>query len=61
MKPFTTLAAVVLLIVAAAHVFRIYSGLSVVIGGYPIPMWVSWLGAAGAGVLGVMLLVERRR
>ncbi len=58
---FTRIAAVVLLIVAAAHVYRIFSGLSVVIGGCSIPMWVSWAGAAGATVLGVMLFVESRR
>jgi hypothetical protein len=61
MKPFTTIAAVVLMIVAAAHVYRLYAHLSVVIGAYPIPMWISWVGAAGAGILGVMLLVEKRR
>ena len=61
MKPFTTIAAVVLLIVAAAHLYRAALSLSVTLGAWPVPMWISWVGAAGAGVLGVMLLVEARR
>ena len=61
MKPFTTIAALVLLIVAAAHVYRLVVGLSVSIDGHILPMWISWVGAAFAALLGIMLIVEARR
>jgi len=60
-KPFTTLGAIVFLLVAAAHVYRIYAGLSVVVGGHDISMTVSWAGAVVAAVLGIMMLTEARR
>lgn len=60
-KPFTTLGAIVFLVVAAAHAYRIYSGMAVVVGGHEISMMASWAGAAVAAVLGLMLLVESRR
>jgi hypothetical protein len=58
---FTRIASIVFLIVAAAHAYRLYAHLSVVIGSYSVPMWFSWLGAAGAALLCVMLFVENRR
>jgi hypothetical protein len=61
MKPFTTIAALLLLAVAAAHAYRIYAGLSVVVGGHDVSMMASWVGAAIAALLGIMLLVESRR
>jgi hypothetical protein len=61
MKPFTTIAALVFVVVAAAHAYRIYAGLSVVVGGHDIPMWGSWVGAGVAALLGIMLLAESRR
>jgi len=61
MKPFTTLAAVVLLVVAAAHVYRLAVSLNVSIDGHILPMWISWVGAAFAALLAIMLIVEARR
>ena len=61
MKPFTLIAAVVFLAVAAAHAYRIYAGLAVTIGPHAIPMSASWAGAVIAALLGIMLLVESRR
>jgi len=60
-KPFTHIAALLLLVVAAAHVYRLYAGLAVVAGSHDIPLWVSWPGAAVAGLLAIMLFVEARR
>lgn len=61
MKPFTTIAALLLIVVAAAHAYRLYTGMAVVVNGHDIPMWASWAGAAVAGILGLMTLVESRR
>jgi hypothetical protein len=60
-KPFTTIAAIVFFVVAAVHLYRIFAGLSVAIGSLAVPMWGSWLGAAVAALLGIMLLSESRR
>jgi len=61
MKPFTLISALVFFAVAAAHAYRIYAGLSVVIGAHDIPMSASWVGAVVAALLGIMLLTESRR
>ena len=61
MKPFTTAAAVVLLIVAAAHVYRLAVHAGVTVGSYTVPMWISVVGALGAGLLSAMLFLEARR
>ena len=42
-------------IVAALHLLRVVTGISVVIGGWMLPMWVNWIGFVGAGVLCVWL------
>ena len=60
-KPFTLIAAVLFLIVAAVHLYRLYSGFEVVIDAYVVPHAASWLGAAIAGPIGVMLLGEARK
>jgi hypothetical protein len=60
-KPFTIIGAILFLLVAAAHVYRIYAGLTVTVGPHDIPMVASWIGAAVAALLGIMLLVESRR
>ncbi len=60
-KPFTTIGAIVFLVVAAAHGYRLYAGLPVVVGGHDIPMMASWIGGAVAALLGIMMLVEARR
>jgi hypothetical protein len=58
---FTVVSALLLLAVAAAHAYRLYSHISVVVGRHDIPLWVSWPGAIVAGFLAIMLLVESRR
>ncbi len=61
-KPFTIIAALLLLAIAAAHAYRLYAGgFAVVVASHSIPMWVSWPAAIIAALLGVMVLVESRR
>jgi hypothetical protein len=61
MKPFTTITAILLLIGAAAHAYRLYTGMAVTMNGETISMTISWVAAIGAAFLGIMLLVESRR
>jgi hypothetical protein len=60
-RPFTVIGAIVLLIVAAVHTWRVTEGLPVMVAGHDIPMQVSWAAAAISGFLGMMLIVELRR
>ncbi len=58
MKPFTTIAIVILALVAVLHVLRLILGWEAVINGMAVPMWVSVLGALVAGGLAVMVWRE---
>jgi uncharacterized protein YacL len=60
-KPFTTIAAVLFLIIAGVHVYRLATGFEVTIAGSPVSMVVSWIGVVVGLLLGVMLLSEARR
>ena len=60
-KPFTMVAALLLLVVAAAHAYRLIAGIPVIAGGHDVPLWVSWPGAIVAALLSVMVFVERRK
>ena len=60
-KPFATVGAIVFLVVAAAHAYRIYAGLSVTVGAHDIPIMASWAGLVAAALLGIGLLMESRR
>ena len=60
MKPFTKLAAVLLGIVALAHLYRVLRPFEVVVAGHAVPEWVSLVGLVVPGVLAVMLWRESR-
>jgi len=61
-KPFTVIAALVLLLAAAAHAYRLYSGAIVItVAGNVLPLWVSWPAAVIALFLGIMVLAEARK
>jgi len=60
MKPFTKLAAVLLGIVALAHLYRVLRPFEVVVAGQAVPEWVSLVGLVVPGVLAVMLWRESR-
>ncbi|MEK1888980.1 MAG: hypothetical protein AAAB35_15725 [Phyllobacterium sp.] len=50
-KTFSTLAAAIFGIVAALHLARILIGWSIVVDGWTVPMWVSWVGLIVASAL----------
>ena len=60
MKPFTALAAVLLGIIALAHLYRLIRPFEVTVAGNAIPQWVSIAGLVVAGGISVMLWREAR-
>jgi membrane protein implicated in regulation of membrane protease activity len=61
MKPFTTIAIVIIALVAVVHVLRLILGWEIIVSGAVIPMWVSVVGFLIAGGLAVMLWRESRK
>ena len=61
MKPFTTLAILLLAIIALVHVYRLVRPFEVVVSGTVIPQWVSIVGAIIGGGLALMLWRESKR
>ena len=59
-KPFTTIAALLLLVVALAQAARAYLGVEVLIDGYAVPVIASWVAAGVAGLISLMLFREAR-
>ena len=60
-KPFSHIVALLLLVFAAVHAYRLYAGLTVVVAGHAVPLWVSWPAAIVAAVLGIMVFTEAQR
>ena len=60
-KPFTTLAAIIFLIIALLHAYRLATHFQVVLGSHQIPVWVSWLGVLVPAVLAWGLWTESKR
>lgn len=60
-KLFTVVTALLLLVIAAAHGYRLYKPFAISVANHAIPLWVSWPGAAVAALLALMILVESRR
>jgi hypothetical protein len=50
-KTFTIIASMIFGIVALFHVLRIFFGWPAVVGGWTVPMWLSWIGLVVAGGL----------
>jgi hypothetical protein len=61
MKPFTTLATIVLALVALVHIYRLVRPFEVVVAGNVLPQWVSIAGAIVAGGRAIMLWRGSRR
>jgi hypothetical protein len=61
MKPATAVAAVLLLLIAVAHVLRLIYGWQVTVADRLVPMWVSGVGLVIAATLAVLLWREARR
>jgi hypothetical protein len=60
MKPASLVAAIVLDLVAAAHLVRIVFQVEVIVGGSAVPMWMSGVACVVAGVLSILLFLEAR-
>jgi len=61
MKPFTTIAAILLALMALAHLYRLVRHIDIVLGGWLVPQWVSIVAVIVAGGLAIMLWRESRR
>ena len=61
MKPASTLAALILFVVAVAHALRLLYGWPVTIADGSVPMWVSGVGLVIAGALAVLVWRESRK
>lgn len=61
MKPFTTLAILVFVLIALVHLCRLIKPFAVVVAGMAVPQWVSIAGLVVAGGLALMLWREARR
>jgi hypothetical protein len=61
MKPSTTVAVIVLALLALGHLYRLIRGLEVVVNGNTVPQWVSIVVAIVAGTLALMLWRDSRR
>jgi hypothetical protein len=61
MKPFTTIAVVLLALGAALQFVRFIQGWEIVVNGVTIPVWVSAIVAPIAAVLAVMIWRENGR
>lgn len=51
-RPYLLVCAVVFLLVALLHLLRVLNGWELQYGPWPVPMWVSWGGTIGPGILG---------
>lgn len=60
MKTGSFLAIVVFILVAVAHLVRLFSGTEVVIEGNVVPLWVSVIGVIVPGVIAWLLWKESR-
>ena len=60
-KPFTTIAVIVLLLIALLQLFRFLLGWEVTLNGATVPVWLSGIAFVVAGGLGAMVWREHRR
>jgi hypothetical protein len=61
MKPVTTFAGLIFLVVGIVHVWRALTGaVTVIVLGTTIPVWVSWPAFAISFLLAILLLWEAR-
>jgi len=61
-KTFTIVAGAIFAVVALLHVLRILMGWPAVLGGWEVPMWVSWIAlvvAGGLSYFGLSLATRR--
>ena len=51
-----TVAGVIFLVIAIVHLVRLTFGATIILGGFAIPLWLSWVGVFVAGYLGYSCL-----
>ncbi len=61
MKTGALLAVIFMVVFAVLHLLRLLFGLTIVIGGITVPLWVSILAFLVSGILAVMLWREGKR
>ena len=61
MKPATMISMLFLAIVAVAHLLRLALGVEVIVGGIPVPLWVSVIACVVPAGLAVGLWRENRK
>jgi hypothetical protein len=61
MKPFTTIAVVVLLLVALLQLLRFVAGWELIVDGIAVPVWASGIAFVIAASLAAMVWREARR
>jgi hypothetical protein len=59
-RPFTTIAALIFLVMALLHVYRLATHFQVILGSHTIPMWVSYVAIVVTGGLAYGLYKESR-
>ena len=60
MKPATTIAVALFALVALAHVLRLAFGVPASVGGWSVPMWVSFIGVLLPGGLAYYVYREHQ-
>ena len=60
-KPFTLLTILLLLVIAAAHIYRVVRPFDVIVNGTIVPEWGSIAAAVITAFLALMVLRESRR
>ena len=58
---YLSVSATVFTIVVLVHLYRAISGLPLMLGNTPIPLWVSWLAVLGIGYLAISGFKLRKR
>ncbi len=59
-RAFNTIAGTIFLIVAALHAMRLFCHWQASMGGWIVPMWVSWAGVAVAGFLAYTAFSDKK-
>ncbi|OGV64343.1 MAG: hypothetical protein A2283_24100 [Lentisphaerae bacterium RIFOXYA12_FULL_48_11] len=61
MKPFTTIASVIFMLICIAHVARLVLKMDIMVNGFRVPLWVSMIGCLITGALSILLWIEGKR
>ena len=61
MKPAATVTVLLLILIAIAHILRLFYNMSVTVNAVTIPVWASVLGVIITGGLAIWLWLENRK